>query len=44
MNALRSEIECAAFAATLALLAISDVAEQPAVNTARIIACRTTWL
>jgi hypothetical protein len=38
MNDARSEIECAALAATLALLAISFVAEQPAVSTARIIA------
>jgi hypothetical protein len=44
MNALRSEIECAALDATLALLAISLVAEQPAVRATRIIACRTTWL
>jgi hypothetical protein len=38
MNDARSEIECAALAATLALEAISLVAEQPAVRTARIIA------
>ncbi len=38
MNALRSEIECAALDATLALLAISLVAEQPAVSATRIIA------
>jgi hypothetical protein len=37
MNALPSEIECAALDATLALLAISLVAEQPAVSTAKRI-------
>ncbi len=38
MNALRSEIECAALAAFALLEAISLLAEQPAVSATRIIA------